>query len=226
MLGKDNVKFSDFIKGYWTYYLDLEKQLLNTQNYVAFDPINFHTYSVEYLKLYQAVCSEVDVVGKAIARNIDENFQPDDKANNIYKWWYAVFSEFGERIGNETVTLHRGSFELTPWRGFETEWRKNKNGSLLCVLKKECTVPKWWSGYNKVKHERTTVDKNTNQFHFAKANLLNLCSAYAGLYILERAYMGAVGDEKDVVCAEQSELFEIKQVSILINKENGEVTRA
>ena len=56
-----------FIKSYWEYFLELEEQLIETKRYVAFDKANAKTYSIEYLKLYQAVCSEIDVVAKEIS---------------------------------------------------------------------------------------------------------------------------------------------------------------
>ena len=51
-----------FVKSYWNYYLELEEQFISTKKFVEFDVSNSTTYSVEYLKLFQAVCSEIDVV--------------------------------------------------------------------------------------------------------------------------------------------------------------------
>lgn len=70
-LHKDAKRFLIFEKSYWNYFLELEKQLLSTRRYVAFDVANYKTYSMEYLKLIEAVCSEIDVVGKGIAHQID-----------------------------------------------------------------------------------------------------------------------------------------------------------
>lgn len=53
---------------YWKYYISLENQFLDTERYVEFDYINNgKAYSIEYLKLFQAVCGEVDVIGKVLA---------------------------------------------------------------------------------------------------------------------------------------------------------------
>lgn len=49
---------------------------------------------MEYLKLFQAVCSEIDVVGKALASIVDSSFKPT-KDSGINEWWYRC----GQRIG-------------------------------------------------------------------------------------------------------------------------------
>lgn len=40
-----------FIKQYWNYYLELERQVLDTRKYVEFSTQNYNTYSIEYMKL-------------------------------------------------------------------------------------------------------------------------------------------------------------------------------
>lgn len=72
-----------FVKSYWDYYLEMEAQFLDSKKFVAFDDTNAKTFSVEYLKLYQAVCSEIDVVGKEIACNVDAAFKVDNNTNKI-----------------------------------------------------------------------------------------------------------------------------------------------
>ena len=67
-------EISKFVSSYWNYYLELEEAFKQTQKYVAFDRHNDRTYSVEYLKLIQAVCSEIDVVAKEIAEHFNPNF--------------------------------------------------------------------------------------------------------------------------------------------------------
>ena len=55
----DNV----YVKNYQNYYLKLEKQLNETSKFVEIAKDNYNTCSLEYLKLYLAICSEVDVLG-------------------------------------------------------------------------------------------------------------------------------------------------------------------
>ena len=80
---KDAKKFLLFEKSYWNYFLELEEQFLDTKKYVAFDAVNYKTYSLEYLKLLEAVCSEIDVVGKEIAHQIDTSFKREDRNGNM-----------------------------------------------------------------------------------------------------------------------------------------------
>ena len=74
-----------FIKSYWDYFLELEEQFIETKRFVAFDKANSKSYSIEYLKLYQAVCSEIDVVGKEIAVAVNPTFKIDKNTKNIVK---------------------------------------------------------------------------------------------------------------------------------------------
>ena len=84
-----------FIKSYWDYYLEIENQFLESKKFVAFAKTNEKTFSVEYLKLYQAVCSEIDVVGKEIACAVDSSFKIDNHTN-IKKWGYVIQQHFSE----------------------------------------------------------------------------------------------------------------------------------
>ena len=91
---RDSALFRTFMKNYWDYYRELEKEFLNTRKYVEFSTGNNSTYSIEYLKLYQAVCSEIDVVGKVLAQIANPSFRPEDRQNSIYKWWYEIQDAF------------------------------------------------------------------------------------------------------------------------------------
>ncbi len=71
---KSEITTSQFIKSYWNYYLELEDQLIQTKRFVDFDISNYKTFSIEYLKLLQATCSEIDVVAKIIAEKLDPTF--------------------------------------------------------------------------------------------------------------------------------------------------------
>ena len=74
-------KVNIFIKSYWNYYLELEDQFIATKKFVEFDASNSATYSVEYLKLFQAVCSEIDVVAKILAEEYNPSFKKIDNKN-------------------------------------------------------------------------------------------------------------------------------------------------
>ena len=82
-------RLSIFVRSYWDYYLELEEQFSQTKKYIAFDIYNKDAYSVEFLKLMQAVCSEIDVVAKEIASALDPLFKVDS-STNIQKWGFVL----------------------------------------------------------------------------------------------------------------------------------------
>ena len=84
-----SITFDLALENYWNYYLELEKNLLETKRFVAFSPCNYQTFSMEYLKLLEAVCGEIDSIGKALAKTIDPSFEID-KNQNINRWWEAI----------------------------------------------------------------------------------------------------------------------------------------
>lgn len=65
-----------FTKRYWTYYLDLEKSVISTERYVEHDKGNQSTFSIEYLKLIQVICSEIDVIAKTIVITVNPALKP------------------------------------------------------------------------------------------------------------------------------------------------------
>ncbi len=202
----DSKRFHTFERSYWQYYLELEEQLIRTKRYIAFDDVNFNTYSIEYLKLFQAVCSEIDVVGKEIAFQIDSTLYRQNGIVVLNRWWYAVFSEFGKVLQNAEVNFYH-TYTLSPWKNFETVKAPNKD---QYILKKPSKTPTWWTAYNKVKHHRTSIDKETNKINFTKANLRNVSNAYAALYLLEKSYLSAIAGKGDLETMEVSKLFETK----------------
>ena len=165
------------VKSYWFYYLELENEFLSTRKYVEFNPINYGTYSIEYLKMYQTVCSEIDTIGKEMAQAANPSFNVDEKKNNITKWWYEIEENYKLPTNNEMPKEYRkscslikdkqvkllGEWELIPWENFDVEMVKsnNKKGETRTYTRlsknegKDSKTPSWWSAYNSVKHHRT-----------------------------------------------------------------------
>lgn len=85
---KSTTDFEGVLRNYWQYYRDLEEDFLQTQKFVSFNEKNFQTVSIEFLKLFQAVCSEVETLAKALALLTDPSF--DCQNTNIKKWWFAI----------------------------------------------------------------------------------------------------------------------------------------
>ena len=98
--------FKEVRDTYWKYYISLEEEFLDTSKYVEFDYINNgRTYSIEYLKLFQTVCSEIDVVGKALAKELDSTFSPTKKTG-INEWWYSI-------LENDTGIIDSGDYRMS-----------------------------------------------------------------------------------------------------------------
>lgn len=198
-------QLEQFLKSYWEYYLDLENQLLETQRFVAFDEKNKKSFSIEYLKLYQAVCSEIDVVGKEIAVVANSNFKPD-KCKSIQKWGYEVQQKFPQL--KEGLVTFNGTETLQPFKNWEYEYytvtdKDGKTSRRLRIKGQKSTI-KWWSSYNKVKHRRIGLVEGTNNFHLA--NQQNLIEAFSALFLLEITYIKNLDQEAHY---QESKLFKI-----------------
>lgn len=210
LIKKDSQLFSLFIKNYWRYYLGLEEQFLNTQRYVAFESLNFKTYSSEYLRLLESICSEIDVVGKVIAHHIDSNFKILDPCG-IQKWWFIIQDWYHQKQMEPISMLELFDVSFSPWSNYQIEsYKDKKNAERLrqCVNNKDKLS--WWTAYNKVKHCRALEDPVTKQKYYIRANLENVCNAITALYLLEKAYMQDVGMNQDNGNRRKSELFEYK----------------
>ena len=200
------INLTQFIKSYWNYYIELEDQLLATKKYVDFDESNYKTFSVEYLKLLQATCSEIDVVGKIIAEYYDNSFKKVDN-KNIQKWGMIVHDAFPE-IESSAVSFLNDK-EILPWKSWDYETYYDKKHRLRCRLKAGKDTPAWWTAYNKVKHERTSPYKE-GKTNYSRANLENLILAMAALYIIEMKFINLLspnGTAADVII--QSKLFSV-----------------
>lgn len=212
---RDSTLFKSFVRNYWEYYRELEKEFLITRKFIEFSPDNYSSYSVEYLKLYQAVCSEIDVVGKVLAKVANTAFKHEDKQNNIYKWWYEIQDAFfltdePFTFMNSTAKPDRFSLieykcllldeiEIHPWKNYRVERVFNSAGRINYRLVQGFQVPKWWSEHNKVKHSRiVSIGSEVNTTNYQKANLGNVCSSFAALYILEKAFMDTIGTNEDL----------------------------
>lgn len=200
-----------FIKSYWNYFLELEYQLLETRRFVAFDNANAKTYSIEYLKLYQAVCSEIDVVGKEIAVAMNPSFKIDYNTN-IKKWGYEVQQAFP--IIKDIQVLFNGEYIIHPFANWEYEQnttitKKGEQRTTLRIKGNKDTII-WWHNYNDIKHRRIGLVEGTK--NFSLANQGNLIQAFAALFVLESLYIThcSVNNSDHIEC---SRLFVLHNLS-------------
>ena len=204
--------FIDFKKSYWNYYIELEKRMEETHQYVEYDVCNHKTFSSNYLMLFQTVCSEIDVVGKELAGYYARGF--DSNTKSINRWWFEVQDRLPDL--NRTISFSE-TYDVTPWADYRVEsvtTQQNRNGSLIEVTNynlakkpdgKSYSTPSWWNAYNKVKHKRLKSDDDG--INYKKANQLNLGNAFAALYLLEFEFMKDIGDLSQRITCEQSILF-------------------
>lgn len=166
-----------FYKQYWNYYLVLEQDFLSVEPYVAIDPINFSTYSVQFLKLYQTICSEIDVVAKCLCNKLDTSSRPD----NITGYQQCITSSLPD-LSDSKVTVMNYDISLSPWNSWSSA---------------EIQTPEWWKKYNKVKHNRTTISTNSGEQYYKSANLENVLNALAALFILEMNILKIIAEQTD-----------------------------
>ena len=166
-----------FLRLYWTQYINLEKEFRNTLHYVSLDPKNYDTFSPSFLKLVLSLGSEVDIISKVLASDVDAEF----KGDNIIFYCNCItnslpnFSEVVVKTLNEEIVLE-------PWKS----WGDNDS-------------PDWWKHYNKIKHDRTGISPEGVPY-YQYANLKNVLLSLSGLYqLLMYLYYNIAMDIKDYV---------------------------
>lgn len=121
--------------------------------YIEFSENNFSTYSIEILRLYLTICSEIDVVLKELCKEISSERSPE----NI-KDYRKVISEELKEFNEKEAVCYKFGLRFVPW----LSWNENIS-------------PEWWKDHNKVKHQR-------NDF-YEKANLKNVLESLSALYL-------------------------------------------
>lgn len=71
-----------------------------------------------------------------------------------------------------------------------------------------------------MKHSRTLDDPETQEQFFHRANLGNVCEAFAALYLLEKRYMMSVDRAENYNRSQSSNLFEQRKPDFY-QDENG-----
>ena len=108
--------WKEFISTYWKYYLSLEDDFIRTTRYVELDESNFNSYSVEYAKQLQAICSEIDTICKEIC-----NFYGDINSNNFPQYTATILKNYTE-ISTENIKVRLDDgINLEPFK----EWNNN-----------------------------------------------------------------------------------------------------
>mgnify|MGYP007110268973 FL=1 len=56
---------------YFNYYLELERDFFLTEPYVTVDRENFGTFSIQFNRIYQSICSEIDCLLKGLCKQLE-----------------------------------------------------------------------------------------------------------------------------------------------------------
>ena len=171
-------------KEYFDYYLELERDFFTTEPYVTIDEDNFNTFSVQYNRIYQSICSEIDCLLKEICRGI----VPENNAMRLSAYCAIIQKKFSF-FNAETVCFNKSRIVLQPW----IDWSEGE-------------APKWWTCYNKVKHHRLEKDSISEKINYKNANLENVLNALAALYIVEQYYLYNYDYSKEIKTTPELEL--------------------
>ena len=157
----------------------LEKDFLATERYLAIDSLNFSAFSNEYIKQYQAICSEIDVIAKSYCKEIENSF----KGSSINTYCKCIVDNNPD-FASRAVKLSDKDIIIKPWENWTYTMVTPRNGS----PRPEAVNPDWWNKYNKIKHTRTTINSETGLPYYKLANQKHVLNALAALYQLELYY--------------------------------------
>lgn len=173
-----------FSKIFWKQYLLLEKDFLETDEYVTIDKSNYSTFSSRYTYLFLNICSEIDSLAEEYCKVVD----PASKPKNILQKMSVIVTN-DSRIKDQTISTKYPyeKINVVPFANFGAE------------------AAGWWKDYNQVKHFR--ADKPENGIpNYQLANLKNVIHALAALNILCTNLYKKLEDSQ--VELEPSKLFE------------------
>lgn len=180
----------EFITLYWKQYISIEKNFLDTEEYVAINKKNYATFSLAYSKLFLTICSEIDSLSVEFSQMIKEDYQEesDIKANNILKRFDTIAIAY-EDINSYTIRTNDNFAEMY-FVPFSKRDREN--------------MADWWHDYNDYKHRRTGKT-DAGRYNFEKANLKNVLYSLSALYLLCCLVNGYFEDDNAFEC--KSDLF-------------------
>ena len=196
---------NEFMQRYWKYYLILESNFLDTEQYLAIDELNFQAFSNEYIKQYQTICSEIDVIAKSYCIELNSSF----RGNQINAYCRCITDNNADFI-NRKIKVRDRDIEIFPWKDWTYTTEMQNNGKTRIVSNN----PDWWQKYNKIKHSRTTINSETQLPYYKLANQKNVINSLAALFQLELYYFRKLQQTYFATDADMpgppSKLFEIE----------------
>ncbi|EML0894507.1 hypothetical protein WB846_000999 [Vibrio parahaemolyticus] len=143
----------------WKYYKSFESDIRHLSRYIELDESNFQVYSIELVRLYLAICSEVDVTLKEICILL----APNESPKNISQYLTTI-GEKSEMFYRSQVQIVDNNLFFNPW----LNWAENQS-------------PDWWVKHNGVKHQRN--------LNYQDANLGNVLNALCGLFVAKANFI-------------------------------------
>lgn len=140
---------------HWKYLKSMEDDLVSISKYIHFSKQNADTYSVELGKIILNSCIEIERQMKKMSGASDSSKSFDRSCIND---WFSPINDTYPEFRHFTVDCHLWGEQLVPW----TDWEKS-------------SPPKWWQGYNSLKHNRLD--------NIDVANLSNAINSVAGLLV-------------------------------------------
>lgn len=170
---------NEFHQRYWLYYTILEDDFLTTERFIAIDKLNFDSFSNEYIKQYQTICSEIDVIAKSYCKELDFSF----RGRSIPTYCKCIIDNSAD-FANHTINVKNKGLQIKPWENwsYTVESQEGSKGKITSQN------PDWWQKYNKIKHDRTSVNNESGLPYYKSANQKNVLNALAGLFQLELHY--------------------------------------
>jgi hypothetical protein len=172
---------------HWNYFLLLEDELVGISRFVELSEDNYKAYSIEFVRLFLSICSEVDVVAKLLCKEADSVIFDKTKGShdpNMGTYRFVINSKFpGFHEAHVKIPLYNLSF--VPWDNFKAD-----------------SSPTWWSEYNGVKHERN--------INFKNATLGNVLFSMSGLMVLLVYFYGYQSSYISLDPQNKPKLFEIE----------------
>ena len=147
---------------YWHYFISLEKDFMQSIEFVELDGSNHTAFSIVYAKLLFSTCAEIEVVLKALCARIT----PGGSPRNIDQYRETILSRY-PAFHKIEIQLPRYAMSRTPW----ASWCTGKN-------------PSWWHAYTSVKHDRGAAFGEANQGNVVEA-LSALMAALLYFYQVE-----------------------------------------
>lgn len=180
------MKTHEFQQLYWKYYLNLENDFLATEKYVAIDADNKDAFSIEYMKILQMVCAEIDIVTKSFCKEIDASF----KGDNINQYCKKITTEY-TGFSKDSIRFLLCNIDLKPWDGWTFVDKVTKDGKNIVTSQN----PSWWKNHNQIKHSRTSFDGGKQ--NYKKANQNNVINALAALFQMEMYFYNCLADNEN-----------------------------